>query len=95
MVNSIFSSSVKRKVPLTCISAKGDIKKPLTEMLFCQGRINFIRGATLIRRNDPAHLAGYQHIPGSYTLAYSVAEYSGKSPFDCALGGPFDNLFLT
>ena len=38
----------------------------------------FIRGATLIHRNDPMHLAGYQHIPGICTLAYSVAEYFGK-----------------
>ena len=41
------------------------------------------------------HLAGYQHIPGICTLAYSVAEYFGNIPFDCALSGPFDNLFLT
>ena len=40
---------------------------------------NTIRGATLIHRNDPMHLAGYQHIPGICTLAYSVAEYFGKS----------------
>ena len=54
-----------------------------------------IRGATLIHRNDPMPLAGYQHTPGIYTLAYSVAEYSEKISFDCALSGPFDNLFLT
>ncbi len=40
-------------------------------------------------------LAGYQHIPGIYTLACSVAEYFVKTTFDCALSGPFDNLFLT
>ena len=40
-------------------------------------------------------LAGYQHIPGMVTLASSVAEYSVKTTFDCALSGPFDNLFLT
>ena len=40
-------------------------------------------------------LAGYQHTPGIYTLAFSVAEYSEKISFDCALSGPFDNLFLT
>ena len=40
-------------------------------------------------------LAGYQHTPGIYTLAFSVAEYFEKISFDCALSGPFDNLFLT
>ncbi len=39
---------------------------------------NLIRGATLIHRNDPMHLAGYQHNPGIYTLAFSVAEYSAN-----------------
>ena len=28
----------------------------------------FIRGATLIHRNDPMHLAGYQHILGKLRL---------------------------
>ena len=41
------------------------------------------------------HLAGYQHIPGICTLAYSVAEYFGNIPFDCALSGPFAKQFLT
>ena len=56
-------------------------KTPLTEIYYLrQGRIiRIIRGATLIHRNDPMHLAGYKHIPGIYTLAYSVAEYFGKT----------------
>ena len=29
------------------------------------------------------------------TSAYNVAEYFVKITFDCALSGPFDNLFLT
>ena len=41
----------------------------------------------------PVHLSGYKHIPGIYTPAFSVAEYSVKITFDCALSGPFDNLF--
>ena len=40
-------------------------------------------------------LAGYQHILGICTLAYSVAEYFGNIPFDCALSGPFAKQFLT
>ena len=41
------------------------------------------------------HLAGYEYTPDIYTLACSVAEYSVFCTFDCALSGPFDNLFLT
>ena len=72
-------------------------KAPLTEIysLSRTNNTNTIRGATLIHRNDPMHFAGYQHIPGICTLAYSVAEYFEKISFDCALSGPFDNLFLT
>ena len=53
----------------------------MTEISICQGRIIqlIIRGATLIHRNDPMRLAGYRHILGIYTLAYSVAEYFGKT----------------
>ena len=45
-------------------------KTPLTEIYYLrQGRIiRTIRGATLIHRNDPMHLAGYQHIPGKWRL---------------------------
>jgi len=31
--------------------------------------------------------------PRHFTLACSVAEYSVQNTFDCALSGPFDNLF--
>ena len=41
-------------------------------------------------------IAGYQHIPGIYTLACNVAEYSADLfAFDCALSGSFDHLFPT
>lgn len=39
-------------------------------------------------------LAGYQHIPGKLRLP-STSQNTPVNPFDCALGGPFDNLFLT
>ena len=54
--------------------------------------INSIRGATLIHGNSVLS-AGYHHIPGMLRLPH-VAEYSGDSPFDCALRGPFDNVYL-
>ena len=50
-----------------------------TNNVYCFAYATLIRGATLIHRNDPMRLAGYQHIPGIYTLAYSVAEYFGKT----------------
>ena len=40
-------------------------------------------------------LSGIPAYPRQFTPAFGVAEYSGKAPFDCALSGPFDNLFLT
>ena len=73
---------LKRKTPLTLYFSQRSFKTktPLTEIyhLSRTNNINTIRGATLIHRNDPMHLAGYQHIPGICTLAYSVAEYFGK-----------------
>ncbi|MGN1450798.1 MAG: hypothetical protein ACI4XQ_01760, partial [Eubacteriales bacterium] len=33
--------------------------------------------------------------PRQMTSACNVAEYFVKITFDCALSGPFDNLFLT
>ena len=52
----------------------------------------FIRGATLIR-SLTARSARYHHISGMLRLPH-VAEYSGITPFDCALRGPFDKVFL-
>ena len=82
--------SYKTKTPLTEIYSLSR-----TNNAYCFAYATLIRGATLIHRNDPMRLAGYQHIPGIYTLACSVAEYFEKVSFDCALSGPFDNLFLT
>jgi hypothetical protein len=55
---------------------------------------NAIRGATLIHGMSRA-LSRIPAYPRHMTSACNVAEYSGNSPFDCALRGPFDNLFLT
>ena len=82
-VNSIVLTSLIGKTPLTYLSCQRSLlktKTSLTEIysLSRTNNTNTIRGATLIHRNDPMHLAGYQHIPGICTLAYSVAEYFGK-----------------
>ena len=55
-----------------------------------------------IHRGDPVRLAGYLHIPGNWRMPprrriLHRPAASGKLPravFDCALSGPFDNLFL-
>ena len=69
---------------------------PLTETSLCQGRINTnsIRGATLIHGMSRA-LSRIPTYPRQMTSASNVAEYSVETTFDCALRGPFDNLFLT
>ena len=51
-----------------------------------------IRGATLIHSLYTVRSAGYHHIPGKLRLPH-VAEYFGGFPFDCALRGPFDNVY--
>ena len=50
-------------------------KRPWQNIAICQGRITYkykeydtIRGAALIHRNAPMHLAGYQHIPGNWRM---------------------------
>ena len=53
-----------------------------------------IRGATLIHGMTHA-LNGIPADPRQITSACNVAEYSVQRTFDCALSGPFDNLFLT
>ena len=55
--------------------------------------MQFIRGATLIHGMLRA-LSGIPAYPRQMTSACNVAEYSEKLSFDCALSGPFDNLFL-
>ena len=70
-------------------------KSPLTETTVCQGRIkHIIRGATLIHGMTRA-LSGIPTYPRQMTSACNVAAYSVNLTFDCALSGPFDNLFLT
>ena len=62
---------------------------------FCQGRIKIlIRGATLIHSMTCA-LSRIPTYPRQVTSACNVAEYFVIFTFDCALSGPFDNLFLT
>ena len=53
-----------------------------------------IRGATLIHGMTRA-LSGIPTYPRQMTSACNVAAYSVNLTFDCALSGPFDNLFLT
>ena len=70
-------------------------KSSLTETTVCQGRIkHIIRGATLIHGMTRA-LSGIPTYPRQMTSACNVAAYSVNLTFDCALSGPFDNLFLT
>lgn len=52
-----------------------------------------IRGATLIHGMTRA-LSRIPTYPRQMTSACNVAEYSVRITFDCALSGPFDNLFL-
>ena len=56
--------------------------------------MDIIRGSTLIHGMTRA-LCGIPAYPRQMTSASNVAEYSVKTTFDCALSGPFDNLFLT
>ena len=53
-----------------------------------------IRGATLISRHDPCSQRD-TNISPTYDVCLNVAEYSEQGSFDCALRGPFDNLYLT
>jgi hypothetical protein len=67
--------------------------KSLDRTKFCQGRINLIRGATLIHGMS-VRLQDTDISPTT-NVRRNVAEYSVQGTFDCALRGPFDNLFLT
>ena len=68
---------------------------PLTEIYFLS-RTNktLIRGATLIHGMTRA-LSRIPTYPRQMASACNVAEYFVNITFDCALSGPFDNLFLT
>ena len=69
-------------------------KRPWQRYTLYQGRIKtLIRGATLIHSMTRA-LSRIPTYPRQMTSACNVAEYFVKATFDCALGGPFDNLFL-
>ena len=67
---------------------------PDRELLSCQGRITtYPRCHLVFAGDDPARLRDACTSPATDVCPH-VAEYSGGSPFDCALGGPFDRLFL-
>ena len=69
-------------------------KKSLTEIRSVKDEFYMIRGATLIHES-PRALSRIPSYPRQITSACNVAEYSTlKCVFDCALSGPFDNLFL-
>ena len=86
---------LNKKTPLTfCQRRNRNKKRPQQKPTFCQGRItNAIRGATLFH-GKTVPLAGYQHIPGVYTLACSVAEYSGKSHLTAPSAAHLTTCFL-
>ena len=52
-----------------CIENKNALDRNILsvkdEYAYCFAYATLIRGATLIHRNDPMRLAGYQHIPGN------------------------------
>ena len=87
---------LKRKTPLTLYFNQRSYKTktPLTEIyhLSRTNNINTIRGATLIHRNAPMRLAGYQHIPGWITPACGVAAYSRRSAFPAPSVAHYDHL---
>ena len=77
-------TSLIGKTPLTYLSCQRSLlktKTSLTEIysLSRTNNTNTIRGATLIHRNDPMHLAGYQHIPGKWRLPITSQNTLGIS----------------
>ena len=69
-------------------------KRPWQRYTLCQGRIStIIRGATLIHSMTCA-LSGIPSYPRQLTCALTSQNTLWKATFDCALSGPFDNLFL-
>jgi len=71
-IQHIATSWNKEKTPLSFYLSQRSLikqKRPWQRYTLCQGRIKtLIRGATLIHRNAPMHLAEYQHIPGKWRL---------------------------
>jgi len=96
-VNSIvFTSLTKNFSDICFVSEKfAENKTSLTEMNFLP-RTNktLIRGATLIHGHDSRALDGVPTYPRQLTYAHTSQNTRYKI-FDCALSGPFDNLFLT
>ena len=107
-VSSIFITSQKRKTPLTLYFSQRSYnkKRPWQKYTICQGRIIQSLSAvppwfTAIFVKSHVRFSRIPTYPRQMTSAYNVAEYSEKLvsrgnafTFDCALSGPFDNLFL-
>lgn len=70
-----------------CLRAKSPWKR---DFLFSRDEYT-IRGATLIYGSS-IHFTG-TNIPWTTDVCPYVAEYSAATAFDCALRGPFDELF--
>ena len=81
-INPIYNS-IKAKTPLTELS--DSVKDDKVH--------NTLRGATLIH-GKAVRLAGYFISPAN-NVCLQRRRILRNIPFDCALSGPFDNVFLT